>query len=774
MNCLSVKLCLATALLFGIRIVVNAQNVITGRVIDELSQPMEFVNIVMLKEADSTFIAGATTQSDGSFCITKPNVKAFLKLTSIGYKSKTVNIEQDLSKIVMQEDSVFLKEVVVKGHRRAFEMGKEGMITNVSGTSLSKAGTLNDVLKYVPGLTATREGLQVFGKGEPIIYIDGRQVRDASELEKMNSADIKSIELIQNPGVKYDASARAVIKIRTVRPAGEGVGIGVKSSYWQSQNVDLKDQIDLTYYRKGLYAFGIYKFSKNDNLQLSEIEQTIVADTLWRQHNELETNISRRTHEITAGLNYDINDKHCIGVKYIAKITPFSKLHTKTSTIMKANDAHFETLYTDTYSDDDSKPSHNINAFYNGTIGGTSIDLNLDYLYNQNIANQKSIETNDKYSQEIVSQSKIRNSMFATKLVLGRQLFKGTIQVGIETIHNSRHDDYTLTGTNVVSNTYSKLNETQINPFAEYTKEQSFGKMNFGLRYEHVAFKYYNDGIYVKDQSHTFDNIFPYASVDTRIGKMILALSYSVKTKRPTYSQLSSNIFYINHFSLQTGSPDLKSEHIHDISLMGVWKFMQFMLSWQDNRNSIIHWDESVPNSSSITLLKYKNLSSIKSLSAMVAIAPNIGIWTPQLTLALRKQWLNLDTPQKVINLNKPIVQIAFNNNLSLPWGIDANFDMTYQSKGNHQNIAIERNSYTLNVYFTKSFFNDALNIKLEGNDLFYQDKNQIHMFSNRMDINQYNKYDSREVGITISYKLNTSRSKYKGTGAGNAEKERM
>ena len=99
---------------------------------------------------------------------------------------------------------------------------------------------------------------------------------------------------------------------------------------------------------------------------------------------------------------------------------------------------------------------------------------------------------------------------------------------------------------------------------------------------------------------------------------------------------------------------------------------------------------------------------------------------------------------------------------------------MAYQSKGNHQNIAIERNSYTLNVYFTKSFFNNALNIKLEGNDIFYQDKNQIHMFSNRMDINQHNKYDSREFGITISYKLNTSKSKYKGTGAGNAEKDRL
>jgi len=73
MNCLSVKLCLATALLFGIRIVVNAQNVITGRVIDELSQPMAFANVMLLNGADSSFIKGAITKDDGTFGIYLPH-----------------------------------------------------------------------------------------------------------------------------------------------------------------------------------------------------------------------------------------------------------------------------------------------------------------------------------------------------------------------------------------------------------------------------------------------------------------------------------------------------------------------------------------------------------------------------------------------------------------------------------------------------------------------------------------------------------------------------
>jgi tRNA A37 threonylcarbamoyladenosine dehydratase len=48
------------------------------------------------------------------------------------------------------------------------------------------------------------------------------------------------------------------------------------------------------------------------------------------------------------------------------------------------------------------------------------------------------------------------------------------------------------------------------------------------------------------------------------------------------------------------------------------------------------------------------------------------------------------------------------------------------------------------------------------------------HMYSNRMEIVQYNSYDSRELGVTLRYKFNVVKSKYKGTGAGNAEKARL
>lgn len=46
----------------------------------------------------------------------------------------------------------------------------------------------------------------------PIIYVNGRLLRDLSELDQLKSEDIKNVELITSPGARYDASVKAVIR----------------------------------------------------------------------------------------------------------------------------------------------------------------------------------------------------------------------------------------------------------------------------------------------------------------------------------------------------------------------------------------------------------------------------------------------------------------------------------------------------------------------------------------------------------------------------------
>ncbi|WP_435522331.1 hypothetical protein [Chryseobacterium indoltheticum] len=61
-------------------------------------------------------------------------------------------------------------------------------------------------------IDANGEGVSVVGKGSPLLYIDNQRV-DFSTLSGISVEDIKSVEIIRNPSVKYEAEGKAVIKI---------------------------------------------------------------------------------------------------------------------------------------------------------------------------------------------------------------------------------------------------------------------------------------------------------------------------------------------------------------------------------------------------------------------------------------------------------------------------------------------------------------------------------------------------------------------------------
>lgn len=99
----------------------------------------------------------------------------------------------------------------------------------------------------------------------------------------------------------------------------------------------------------------------------------------------------------------------------------------------------------------------------------------------------------------------------------------------------------------------SKIKEINATAYAEYNRSFPWGDWSLGLRYEHVKFDYYEDDIHINEQSRTFDNIFPHISFSTKLGNVQTQLSYTAKTQRPSYSELSNNVYYSDRFTLQKG-----------------------------------------------------------------------------------------------------------------------------------------------------------------------------------------------------------------------------
>ena len=702
-------------------------------------------------------------------------VASFCGITITQMMAQNINGEQISDTTLFDKFSKELGEVVVKAHLPQYKKTHEGLLTNVAGTVLSKMGTADDVLKHVPSIVKKKDGYEVVGKGTPIIYINGIKMQDISELDNIKSSDIKSVEVIQNPGAAYDASVNAVIKIKTIKKKGEGFGFDTRSVYWYNKHDNTIQQVNMNYRHNGLNLFATYKFSDATWMQKATYEQTVHVDTLWQQHNNNEVTGRIESHRLISGFSYDFNVNHSIGARYTLTSPGYSRSKDFFDSQVTADDKFYDYIKTDGLTVDKDNPSHQLNAYYNGTLGKTTIDLNTDLYFSTNRAYAYSDEQSQEHdSRNINSKNRVSNKMVATKLVITSPLLGGNLSYGAEYINTHRNDDYEVNRTDLLANSYSKLEEQTASPFIQYARLTPIGNITAGLRYEYVRFKYYDAGIYQPEQSRSFRNLFPTISYGAKIGKVMAQLSYSVKTSRPSYSQLSNNVSYMNRFTRQTGNPYLDNETNHRVELSGVWKFIQFMVNYKDSRNAIIYWAEQIPGNEAITMISRKNVKSLKSMTAYISAAPKIGIWAPQINLGMQKPWFTLHTDVASYRLNRPIFMGNFNNAFSLSCGITLNVDYRYQSKGNTMNVYLAKEQHVLDVSISKSFLKDALTLEIKGNDLLYKCWDADLLYNQKMELLQVSKRGTRDLQLTLRYKFNTTRSKYKGTGAGNAELNRL
>ena len=123
-----------------------------------------------------------------TFSIATDRKDGLLKVSSVGYETRYIDVRQgSVGDIAMQSNMQELGEVEVNAIKPTHKLTTEGIMTTVEHTLLSKAGTANDVLQNLPGVQKKQDGIEVFGKGTPIIYINGRQMRNKSELEPVRS-----------------------------------------------------------------------------------------------------------------------------------------------------------------------------------------------------------------------------------------------------------------------------------------------------------------------------------------------------------------------------------------------------------------------------------------------------------------------------------------------------------------------------------------------------------------------------------------------------------
>ena len=754
---------------------VKAQH-ISGKIVDSEDNPVAYANVVM-HTADSAYVVGTVTDETGRFALTGKGNGALLHVSYIGYKPLWHCLDGKTEvRLCLTPDNQLLNEVVVKGTLPKTQIKGDAMVTSVENSVLATLGSANDVLGKIPGVIKKGDGIEVLGKGSPIFYINGRLVRDNSELEQLNANEIKHVEVISNPGARYDATVSAVIRIQTIRKQGDGFSFNLRSSTYQSvNNTDLIDQLNFNYRHGNLDIFGKFNYQNINTVQYSDIKQSMQSVRLLELNNTFNFVSHTQSMRPTLGANYQFNENHSIGMQYVGKQLIASKDKGDTHSIASYDGVIDDDLHTQSSMLYDDYDNHQLNAYYNGTVGQLNIDFNADWLMQDedghDIYNELSTTGEDRI---VNSYNNVKNRLGASKLVLTYPVLGGSLSAGSEYTYTYRKDTY-LNPENYLPSANSMIREQNATAFAEYSHALPFGAIGAGVRYEHIAFDYYVDDLWQADQSRVYDNFFPNASLTALLGPVQAQLSYAVKTQRPSYNQLRNSVTYIDRYSLDKGNPTLQPQTTHDLSLTGAWKFLTLSTSYKVKKGAFVQWGEAQPdNPDAMMLTTYNYGKSVPELNAFISVSPKIGCWMPSLTIGAAKQWLDMEYRGETISMNRPIWVAYFTNIIQLPRQFIINASFNYQGKGHMLVYETLARNYALDLSVQKSFLNDALTIELEGTDLLNSRRDNVMLRSGNYSIIQYNNFDTREAVLTLRYKFNSAKSKYKGTGAGESAKSRM
>jgi hypothetical protein len=753
---------------------------LTGTIIDENRQPVPYANVYLLHPSDSTVIGGGVSNEAGVFVIPYEQPTVLARISYVGYKTTyRLCSKEYVGNIQIHPEVLTLKGVVVTGERPKIQLKGNSLVMNVEGTVMERMGSAEDVLSRVPTISKKGDVFEILGKGVPLIYLNNRKLTDLQELKNIQSDNIKNIEVIQNPGARYDASINAVIIIHTKRTAGEGLGVELTSWSRKGHGFANNERINLTYRTGKLELFVNLFGAYNKRWEKGEFEQTVFADTLWVITNKQKDKVNNPFLEGRFGFNYQLDENNSFGGFY-QNTYDYVKTWSDYDDDLQANGNMYDHLRNSSVNRAKGAPKHQVNLYYTGKIGKLAIDFNADYTYrNQRNRNQQQ-ELSDEYDdRDVNTYALTRSRLMAEKLFVTHPLWKGQIEVG-EEYTNTRWNSSFENAEGYIANSNNEQHEQTIAPFIELRQQIGSLQLSAGLRYEHVTSEYFVDGVRRNDQSRTYNDFFPSISLSTSVKKVQLSFSYAKRTTRPSYWQLSSDVVYENRLNLQTGNPYLKPIKYNNLNAMAMWKWLFLNVNFSHCVDPILFTAESLENDSKVNLVTHKNYDHIDWLIVTLGAQKNIKLaheitWTPQYNISLMKPWFKAEFLGKLKNFNQPMISLQLGNILTLPhdWLLQVDFNMhTHGCTG--ANAKSECINPMLSLSVSKDFCKRRLNVKLSGNDIFNGGISRFTLYSNRFMFNKMEDNDSRCVTLSLRYRFNVTSSKYKGTGAGNDEKKRL
>jgi hypothetical protein len=752
---------------YPIRMTVDGKNIfvecvqkestkLRGRLVDRNGQPVMYANVALLSPRDSSFITGGVSNEAGQFVIPCSNERVLVRMSCIGYKTKFIStiVNADLGNVRLVEENYKLQQVVIRAKK--FQLVSDGILANVSGTELGKLGYAPDVLKHLPFVTQKDNDFIVFGKGVPIIYIDNRILRDNNELKQLNSSDIKQVKVITNPGAEYDASTNAVIRIITLKTAGNGFSGMLDGQMSVERKVSHQASARINYRKGGFDVFGSLQYNADN----SNVNQTSIMNYNDRHNEESVFLASRHFLEIASlGFDNQFAENLSAGARYSYTNTPNNKFDCYENLSAYKNDK-LNNLISSIDNRRCIYNQHYVNSYFSYQISkDVFLKFDGDYLHIHQTDKQY---FSDK-DGDANTRNKSINQLYSGRLVLALPLWGGQFMNGVEAAYTKNDNNYRLLdGATLQTALNSTANEAEQQFYAGFMEySRSFGdrwNVKAGIRYEYTNFDYFIDGKKSDEVSQSNDGFYPSASIGYNVSNVQMSLAYRYTTVRPSYFSLRSAVAMNNPYSYEGGNPELQPKKTNMLTYSLQWGDFNLMASYSDVKNASTFVQEMYNQSDSIVIDQFRNINK-HTLDLSLYYAPTLfKIWTPEVSAEFTKHFLTYQSKK----YDKPCFYFGFKNRVKLPHSYLLGCDMSYSSSCN-SNLVYRYADFNTDIYVIKTFLNDRLRLNLQVNNVFNTSRQKWGMYQNAISFDLWNNEGRRTFQVSLTYRFNQTNSKYKG-----------
>lgn len=733
----------------------------------------------------------AVTDTKGAFSLEVSKVGHYvLTVSSVGKTTlirdvifTAANKTIDLGKLFIAENKHQLGNVTVTAQKPLVKVDLDKLEYDVKSDPQSKTSRVLDMLRKVPMVTVDgQDKILVNGSENFKIFINGKpstllSTNPSKVLKGMPASSIKNIEVITNPGAKYDA---------------EGVGgilniVMDDDSGLQGYTATLNTSVDNRSIDGGAYAMVQKgKLTLATNINTSKDFGRNLEDVMTTENLKDDTNkyLSQngKTKNIGIGMygsfeaSYEFSKSNLLSTSfnmYGGKYTADSYQ----KSVMKNN--LFDDVYrfTNVSNTDMKYKYYEGKVDYQHTFAKPGEMLTLSFrMSNSPTNNDNYLSLIDVYNYSPYKQnsfSKMSSPEYTYQVDYTKPMFKtGSLQTGVKYISRSNISESKVekmkegdTDFSIIPNGTMDYNHKQDIWAGYLSYQQKIGKMSAkaGVRYENSTFDAKTQNKPEDDLKKTFSDLVPSASIAYQLAMTkTVRLSYNMGIRRPSIWFLNPYRNTSNPSVISYGNPDLTSEKNHSFNL----NFSSFSQNFNLNvglghsfvNNSIQRY--SFMNDKSVMETTYANIGKARSTNLSLYMSWMIF---PKTNVSVNEaiSYRVIESKEGLANLNSMTKNSGFENNLfgNIQQTFGKNLVLSLNGGFSTSRIALQGTNtgyshytFSLNKSFLKE---DRLTVGAYATNIFTKDlefgsENKTPTFIQ----SSKSYYPMRSFGVSVSYRL--------------------